>query len=86
MPRKHLKVVSKPLMTEKEFEVEKILDHRWENNEYQYLTKWRGYSDSENSWEPQGNFSGTQAITQYWRNQTSRRGSHLEGSDVEHST
>ena len=41
VPRKHLKVVAKPLLTEKEFEVEKILDHKWKNSQYNYLTKWR---------------------------------------------
>ena len=31
--------------------VEKIVQKRFRNNQYEYLVKWYGYSDSENTWE-----------------------------------
>ncbi|XP_031639163.1 heterochromatin protein 1-like [Contarinia nasturtii] len=39
-----------------EFEVEKILKKRFnENQEFEYLLKWVGFDKSENSWEPKNN-------------------------------
>lgn len=40
---------------EEEFTVEKILDKRMKNGKTEYLIKWEGYPDSENTWEPQDN-------------------------------
>ena len=40
---------------EKEYEVEAILDSRKKGQYIEYLVKWKGYSDAENSWEPHGN-------------------------------
>jgi hypothetical protein len=31
---------------------ERILDAKFENNDYFYLIKWEGYSDEHNTWEP----------------------------------
>jgi Chromo (CHRromatin Organisation MOdifier) domain len=38
-----------------EWEVEEILDSRWYRCKIQYLIKWKGYSDTHNSWEPKEN-------------------------------
>ena len=37
--------------TQAEYEVEKILDKRIHQRRIQYLVKWKGYDDSENTWE-----------------------------------
>lgn len=37
---------------EKEWEVESILDYRERYGRGQFLVKWKGYPNSENSWEP----------------------------------
>jgi transposase InsO family protein len=57
---------------EKEFEVEKILDHRLNDNprdpETWYLVKWLGYDETENTWEPETNLKNCrQLLAQYRR-------------------
>jgi hypothetical protein len=42
---------------EEEYEVEQIIDVRrfGKKQSWQYFVKWKGYPDSENTWEPLGN-------------------------------
>jgi len=40
---------------EEEYTVEKILDKRIRGGKTEYLIKWEGYPDSENTWEPEDN-------------------------------
>jgi Chromo (CHRromatin Organisation MOdifier) domain len=46
---------------EKEDEIEKIVDSRIENERMEYLVKWKGYSDSYNTWEPESNLANARA-------------------------
>jgi transposase InsO family protein len=39
-------------LEEGEYEVEKILDKRVRRGKTEYLIKWKGYNENENSWEP----------------------------------
>ena len=39
-----------------EWEVEKIVAHRKRGGEWEFLTKWEGYSEGEETWEPAKNF------------------------------
>ncbi|EAX96818.1 hypothetical protein TVAG_107050 [Trichomonas vaginalis G3] len=34
-----------------QFEVEAVVDHRWINGKIQYRLHWKGYPDSEDTWE-----------------------------------
>ena len=38
-----------------EFEVEKIINYRDIDNGREYLVKWKGYPDTDNTWEPDTN-------------------------------
>ena len=49
---------------QEEFEVERILDMRVIRGQRQYLIKWKGYGDFENSWEPEGNLSNAKEVLQ----------------------
>jgi hypothetical protein len=44
---------------EDEYEVEKIMGHRQTANGNEYLTKWKGFSHAENTWEPEGHFQNS---------------------------
>lgn len=49
---------------EQEWEVEKILDSEYseEKRQVEYLVKWKGYENTENSWEPPENLTNCQAL------------------------
>ena len=47
------------------YEVEKILNKRKRSGEVQYLVKWLGYSQTDNSWEPQENLDCEEKIWEF---------------------
>ncbi|KAJ2891394.1 hypothetical protein MKZ38_000508 [Zalerion maritima] len=49
------------LENEEEYEVEKILAHRGEGPQTEYLVKWKGCDDDENTWEPIEHLTNAQA-------------------------
>ena len=57
---------SKTLQSD-EYEVEKIVDYREIKSVQQYLVKWKGYSDDENTWEPEANLNNCRnLIDEFW--------------------
>ena len=39
-----------------EYEVERIIDKKYENKQVKYLVKWEGYDSTQNTWEPISSF------------------------------
>ena len=64
--RAHAKPAPILIDDEREWEVESILDHRERHGMGQFLVKWKGYPNSENSWEQIEGLENAQDLVQAW--------------------
>lgn len=62
-------------MSEEEYEVEKILQHRVINGVTKYKLKWKGYPMSECTWEDESNLDCPDLLQDYWdeKNKSSKK-------------
>ena len=49
---------------EEKYEVKKVLDNRFHYRCLQYLVKWKGYSNTKNSWLPEPNLKHAAELTE----------------------
>jgi hypothetical protein len=53
---------------EESFEIQTIKNHRLRgSNGYEYLVKWKGFPDEDNSWVKAADFDSLKSITKYWK-------------------
>ena len=65
-----LKLVLEDMNSLQVFEIERILHHHPHptlKGEYEYKTKWKGYSTKDCTWEPEEHFIEKKCIRDYWR-------------------
>jgi hypothetical protein len=74
VPSDQLKLVSRSAKGRRRmdnvFEVERVVGHRGVPGKYQYHVKWKGYDDSENTWQDSNSFLDTDCIVKYWKHHT----------------
>ena len=61
---------NRPVIQEKypdthDYEIEKIISHRYFKGKLQYLVSWKGYGPEHNSWEPVQNFNADNLLNSY---------------------
>jgi hypothetical protein len=56
------------------FEIEDVLDSKRENRRLYYLIKWKGFPDSENSWEPLTNIPARGLVKEFHRRHPGKPG------------
>ena len=70
---------------QEEYEVEEIRDKRKKRNKMEYLIKWKGYSEAENTWVRAENVHAPTLLAQYHQRQPMRiRTARVLKSQAEH--
>lgn len=65
---------AKSELEEEEYVVEAVVNKRIYKGVLQYLLKWKGYSSTENTWEPEENCGCPELIAEFERNEKNKKG------------
>ncbi|XP_030644683.1 chromobox protein homolog 3a isoform X2 [Chanos chanos] len=69
MGKKQASKTKKEVSEPEEFVVEKVLDQRVVNGKVEYFLKWKGFSDADNTWEPEENLDCPELISAFLESQ-----------------
>merc|ERR1711924_500140 len=70
---------------EAEYEVDRIVDDRVEENEKQYLIRWKGFTAEDDTWEPVTNFDCPEIIECYEENKRKKKELKKQRKSESHS-
>jgi len=80
--KKEMEVVPEPEIEEEEYEVEKCVDKRIVKGKIQYLIKWKGFEDTDNTWEPIENLECSELISEYEETLKKKNGKENKEKEV----